>query len=252
MRAWRVIATGLCFASFGLAGLLLGYVLLPLVHLFSPDPAVAVRRSRRWVQRACRAFIALMQQLGVLSWEFQQSELLNRPGVLIVANHPSLIDVIFLVSQSANTACIARDGLFRNPFTRGPLRWAGYLPNRNASQLLKDCAASLATGTSLVVFPEGTRSTPGTAPHLLRGAAHLCLRSSPPLVLVRIKVRPPTLYKGMPWYRVPTRRPHFQLQAAAAPIPAEPAALAAAGRYSLAARRLTRHWQDYFTCENSL
>lgn len=248
MRVWRVPATGLCFVSFGLSGLLLGYVLLPLVHWLAPTREQATLRSRRYIQRACHLFITFMRGLGVLSREFYNPADLAGPGRLVVANHPSLIDVIFLLSHLPNSACIARYGLFHNPVTRGPLRRAGYIPNHNASQLLVDCQAALNAGTSLIVFPEGTRSTPGEALKFQRGAAHLYLRARPPLTLVSICVSPPTLFKSQPWYRVPDRRPHFALRATAqAPLPA-----VEGNSYARAARALTGSWQDYFTRETKL
>lgn len=242
---WRVLATGTCFAVFGLAGLVLGYGVFPVIHALSSDRPAAIRRCRLTVHGCFRGFVALMQGLGVLTWEVQGREQLRRPGQLVVANHPSLIDIVFLIGLLPNATCIAKSRLFHNPFTRGPLKRAGYVPNNGAETLLADCAAALASGATLVVFPQGTRTPVGESPRFRRGAAHLCLRTRARPILVGIEVSPPTLAKGEKWYQVPPRRPHFHLRIrgpAAAPA-------AAAGH---CARALTREWQQYFTREISL
>jgi 1-acyl-sn-glycerol-3-phosphate acyltransferase len=40
-------------------------------------------------------FLWLMRTLGVLDYEIRNADRLRRPGLLIVANHPSLIDAVF-------------------------------------------------------------------------------------------------------------------------------------------------------------
>ncbi|WP_245395071.1 hypothetical protein [methane-oxidizing endosymbiont of Gigantopelta aegis] len=43
------------------------------------------------------------------------SDKLNRPGQLIVANHPTLIDIVFLISRIPYACCIVKDSLWHNP-----------------------------------------------------------------------------------------------------------------------------------------
>src|SRR3546814_9151487 len=109
-----------------------------------------------------------MRALGVSSWEIHGAERLKVPGQLIIANHPTLIDVVLLLGYIPQTDCIVKASLFHNPFTRLPLHWAGYIGDSNPTQLVADCVATLKAGHSLMIFPEGTRSHPGQplqAPH---------------------------------------------------------------------------------------
>ena len=66
-------------------------------------------------------------------------------------------------------------------------------------------------GGVLLIFPEGTRSTPGQPLQLQRGAANIAVRCRADLRLVHILCRPGTLTKQVPWYRIPPSRPHFQV-----------------------------------------
>ncbi len=210
--AWRVVATGFCFVVFGLGGLLLRVLLFPLLQLAVRDPARLTRVSRTVVKLFFRFFVGLMNFVGVLSWEVHGVEKLQRPGLLVLANHPTLIDVIFLISLIPQSDCVVKAALGRNPFTRGPVRAAGYITNDAGLALIEDCRRSLAGGHTVVIFPEGTR-TPRTGPLALqRGAANVAIRCRAPVTPVVITCEPLTLGKGEKWYKVPPRRVHFTIR----------------------------------------
>ncbi|MCL4104146.1 UNVERIFIED_CONTAM: hypothetical protein GTU68_035008 [Idotea baltica] len=131
-----------------------------------------------------------MNTTGIYTWEITGKELLDRPGQLIVANHPTLIDIVFLIAMLPNATCIVKSQLYRNPFTRGPVSRAAYVANNSADKLVSDCVDALASGTSLVVFPEGTRSERGVPGRFQRGAAYVLLDAKCPLVLATIEPKP--------------------------------------------------------------
>lgn len=243
---WRMLATGISFAVFGLGALVLGCVLLPAILLFSRSRESGKRHCRRLVQLSFRAFIWFMRVLGVLTWEVEGRAELERGGQLVIANHPTLIDIVFLISMIPNATCIVKADLYRNFFTRGPVRWAGYVPNNSTNQLLVDCAKELAGGASLVVFPEGSRSVGQKPLRFKRGAAYLWLHTRCNTALVTIISDPPTLSKQEKWYDIPPVRPHFKLVVNTV----EQAALAGGERQnSIEARILTRQWQEHFEKE---
>jgi hypothetical protein len=93
----------------------------------------------------------------------------------VLANHPTLIDVVFLISLLPNADCVVKR-VACNPFMRGPVRAAGYISNDDGAGLVDDCIAAVRAGGSLVIFPEGTRSVPGQPPRLQRGAANIAVR----------------------------------------------------------------------------
>ena len=210
-HAWRVLGTGLSFLAFGLGGLLLGALLFPLLSLIGNRRR---RRSiaRRLVQLSFAIHIDIMYRLGVLTYEIRGRERLRRNGLLILANHPTLIDVVFLVSLLPNADCVVKQAVARNPFMRGPVRAAGYIANDDGAGLVDECIAAVRAGGNLVIFPEGTRTVPGQPPRLQRGAANIAVRGRLDITPVRIICTPPTLTKGQKWYKVPDRRFHVQVE----------------------------------------
>lgn len=246
-RAWRVVGTGLSFAVFGLGGLVLRLLVFPLLTLAVRDPARRRAAVRRTVQRSFAGFVELMRVLGVLRYEIHGRERLQREGLLILANHPTLIDVVFLIAQIPNADCIVKSALLRNPFMRGPVTAAGYVFNDNGPGLVEDCIAAVRRGGNLVIFPEGTRTRRGQSLKLQRGAAHVALRGALDITPVRISCTPMTLGKGEKWYRVPPRRVLFSMHVDE-DIPIA-GFLADAQGEAVAARRLTDHLADHFSRE---
>ena len=83
--------------------------------------------------------------------------------------------------------------------------------NSLPEKLIDDCAAVLAKGNNLVVFPEGSRTVPGTAVKFQRGAANIALKARAPIRPVTISCEPPTLMKGQKWYEIPASRAVFTI-----------------------------------------
>jgi len=210
--AWRFVCTALSFALFGIGGVLLRVLILPVV-LHLPGPAaVRRRRARRTVGRAFWLHSQFMYRTGVLDYRFEGLERLGRPGQMIVANHPSLIDVVFLIGHVPDANCIVKHSLWKNPCMRGPVSVAQYISNDGSAEMLERAADVLRDGQTLIVFPEGTRTTPGKPPAFHRGAAAIAVRGAHTITPVFITVRPTTLTKAEPWYRIPYRRVQMELR----------------------------------------
>jgi 1-acyl-sn-glycerol-3-phosphate acyltransferase len=210
-HAWRVVATGFVFVLFGVGALVISLTMFPLLRLSTWNADTARRRIQRGMQATFWVYMEIMRVLGILTYRVEGAERLRERGRLVVANHPTLIDVVLLVSLMPEVDCIVKRGLWRNPFLRWPVSWAGYLPNSEGEELIQECATTLRRGHSLLVFPEGTRTVPGQPTRMQRGAAHIALAADVELLPVTIHCDPPTLFKGNPWYRVPARRFHMQV-----------------------------------------
>jgi 1-acyl-sn-glycerol-3-phosphate acyltransferase len=165
---------------------------------------------------------------------------------MIVANHPSLIDVVFLIGLVPHANCVVKQSLWDNPFTRTPLRRTEYISNDGNMDMLDAAADALKQGQSLIIFPEGTRTQPGQAPAFHRGGAAIAVRGAKILTPVVIKVSPTTLTKAEPWYRIPKRRVHFSFRVGA---DIDPQAFAALGPAPQASRKLNDYLHAYFIKE---
>jgi 1-acyl-sn-glycerol-3-phosphate acyltransferase len=246
-RAWRVFATGLSFAVFGLGGLALRVLVFPPLQLLVRGEARRANAARTVVRLTFRAFVGLMRGLGVLRYELVGMERLERGGQLILANHPTLIDTVFLMAFVRRADCIVKSGLWNNPFTAGPVRAAGYISNAGGEELVEACIASLRAGNNLIIFPEGTRTPADGRIAMKRGAANVAVRGRCPITPVRISCSPRTLGKGDKWWRVPARRVQFRIEVCE-DIEVD-RVIPAATSEVMAVRRLTEHLEHFFTGE---
>ena len=245
---WRLFATGFSFFVFGLGGLVIAVLLLPLVWILKREPADRHRLGKKGVQLSFRFFLELMRVLGVMEYRIQGfDQLVGRSGMLIIANHPTLIDVIFLVGFIDNADCVVKQALKKNPATFGPITAAGYLVNAGGEEWVQKCVQSLEAGKNLIIFPEGTRTVPGEDLHMQRGAANIALRAGRNLTPILIQCTPSTLTKSEKWYQIPPRK--FVMTLRVLQDVNIHDVMLESTHNGIASRKLTRYLVDLFTME---
>lgn len=211
-RRWRQAWTVLSFALFGAGTVAFGLIVAPLLWL-----AVWSRERRRRVARSLISkqfgFFIRFMGLFVLSWRVTGlPDPEDETPRVVVANHPTLIDAVFLMWLFPGADCVVKASHWRNPIMMFAVRAAGYLPNDDHETLARHAVERLRTGACLLMFPQGTRTRPGEEPVFRRGAAVFAARAGAELLPVRIRCTPPALRKGEPWLRVPDRRGHFDIE----------------------------------------
>lgn len=213
-RIWRLFATVLGFFAFGLGGLVLGIIVFPLVFVFVRNPVTRQSLARRLVSNAFKLFLAIISGLGVLSYEIKGTEnVIEGDNQIIIANHPTLIDVTFLVSLFPQADCVIKEAITRNPFMRSVALSANWIPSGNTGKLLNTCVSRLKSGASLLLFPEGTRSVPGQPLDFKLGTASFAVKAGADILPVTIEcTQPRFLAKHQPWYRIPPDRPFISIQ----------------------------------------
>ena len=249
-RSWRFVATATSFAVFGIGAVVVGTLFFGVLALLLPRRPARQRLARHGVRMVVKVFLRFMALLGVLELDVDReglARLSTAGGSVIVANHPTLLDVLVLLAYVEQAGCVVKHSLWRNPFLGPAIRVANYIPSRDPEQLLRDCDAALKRHESLIVFPEATRSVPGEPLRLHRGAASIALNSDALLRVVHFRCEPVFLSKGDPWYRTPRRRPCLAARVGAS-VPAREFQRSGMTR-SIAARRLTEALQHELSKE---
>ncbi|OMH31691.1 1-acyl-sn-glycerol-3-phosphate acyltransferase [Motiliproteus sp. MSK22-1] len=210
-HCWRWIGTLISFLVFGLGGFLVLILVLPALCLLPGGKLRREIQAQKIIHYSFRIYIGLMRTLGVLTYQIENIEKL-KGAKLILANHPSLIDVIFLIAMVPNANCIVKGALVRNLFTKGPIKAAGYIINDGTIDVMEAAAQAFEKGHALIIFPEGTRSNPMQPLQLKRGAANVAVRTDADITPVLIECSPATLTKNDRWYKVPDKCVRFQVQ----------------------------------------
>jgi 1-acyl-sn-glycerol-3-phosphate acyltransferase len=210
---WRVLATGLCFACFGIGGLCLGYIIIPLAKLTTTNPKLKKFRAQHAISLSFKFFVFALHRLGLMSFEFKNFDLLeNDKGVLIVSNHPTLIDYVVIISKLKYCNLIVKEQLWHNPFVKRVIQSAGYIPNLQSGKTLNSIKDTLIAGENALIFPEGTRTTPGQPLQLKRGSAQIAIRAKAPIRIIQINCDPSTLTKHTKWYKIPEKKSRYSLK----------------------------------------
>ncbi|MBK2124793.1 lysophospholipid acyltransferase family protein [Fangia hongkongensis] len=212
---WRVVATGVCFISFFLGSIVLAYfVMLPILWCVKKlkDKEHSQKTAQWMISGAFSVFVKLMQILGLAKFEFIGFEKLQQDqGCLFIANHPTLIDYVVITSRLSACDNIVKSAMWERKFIRHIISQAGYIPNIEPEKTFKCIERTLAKGNNLLMFPEGTRSTPKSPIQIKRGAAQIAIRTGAPIRLIHIVCKPSTLAKNDKWYTIPTTKPVFSV-----------------------------------------
>ena len=240
--ALRRLFAPFMFAAFGSGALALVLLVIPIARICEWRTAGDLV-AQRWIQRAFRVYALALEAFGYIGLEVRGAARLTRGPALVVANHPTLLDVVLLIAQLPQADCVVKTAAWRNPFLRGIVSLASYVPNRDGPELVAECARRLRAGRTIVLFPEGSRSLASGLRPFKRGAAHIALASGAALRPVQIECRPRMLGKDQPWWAIPGERVRYTLRVGA---DVEIGEQAAERSDPLAARRLTEQLQRLF------
>lgn len=198
VRVLHVLVRFLTLSSIGLGGLVLAFVIFPVLKLCVHPDKLFRRAMRASVSFAFRMVLRGLRMTTLIRIKFEHRERLrDSRGAIIMANHPSILDVVMLIAYTPQADCIVTARMWVNPFLRGVVS-SIYIPNSlGIEEIAKLAKKSLAEGNNLIVFPEGTRTVRGKVMRLHRGGAHIALRTGADFLPIHIEATDPVgLRKG--------------------------------------------------------
>ena len=205
-RVRRFLFTAILYVVFGVGAVFLSlFVILP-VAIFSRDQRRRVSRVRLINKLAFSSFTQAGKWVRVFDVKFDNENLLDIPAQIIISNHPSLLDVVFLLGKVPRANCVVKKKLLKNPFLALPVYFAEYILNDDGKDMLSQCRSSILDGYSVIIFPEGTRTSRTKEYTFKRGAAYLMLECQCPVRPIYISCSPIALGKRDAWYSVPNKK----------------------------------------------
>jgi 1-acyl-sn-glycerol-3-phosphate acyltransferase len=152
-----------------------------------------------WVFAMARLWSILLLRASLVRVEVHHPSHQDSPGIdpgasyIFLANHQSLFDIPALLSTvPGQVRMMAKRSLFRIPVFGWALAAGGFIPidrgdRSTARQSFASAIAHIRGGTSILLFPEGTRSIVDTLMPFERGGFLLALKSGLPIVPVGIR-----------------------------------------------------------------
>lgn len=168
-----------CYAFFGTGSVVLALLIFPWIRVFHRDKETFRIKAREFVSASFRMFINVMRATGAISLRVTKEErqqFRNLHGKIIIANHPSMLDFVFIMSLVPNANCIVRGGLTKTVLA-GVIKQCYIVNSLDFDELCRLCKQTIDEGNNVIIFPEGTR-TPrhGTNPYK-KGAARIAYYS---------------------------------------------------------------------------
>jgi 1-acyl-sn-glycerol-3-phosphate acyltransferase len=193
-RFFQICLFYLLLLWLGLMLLLCNVACLPL--LLAPR---ALRKPlvQALISAVFRVFLAGCTRCGLMQLDLRALDALNGGhSLLLVANHPSMIDVFLILSRVRRATCLMKASIGSNVFLGVGAYLAGYVSNRRTDRMLRDAVAAVRGGDMLLVFPEGTRTICQPVNPLKPGFALIAKRAQAPLQQILLRTNSPYLSKG--------------------------------------------------------
>jgi len=216
--ALRILLTGYDYLVIYLGVTLLGLLCLawtPIALLI--HPLLSEKRGRalgRYVVMVFfRFYLACLSLSKRFSFDLHELDALrDEPSLIIAPNHPSLLDAVMVISRLPNVACVLKAELMSNVFLGAGARLARFIRNIPVRHMAQQAIQDFDSGSHLLLFPEGTRTTSDPVNPLKGSIGLIAHRAKVPVQTVLIETDSPYLSKGWPLFRKPPMPIHYRLR----------------------------------------
>jgi len=169
-------------------------VFIPVTALFALSASICTLfdSSGRSYAAHARLWARFGLALNLTPVELRGAENLPDGPFILMSNHQSNFDILSLIATIPRRVYwIAKKELFDIPVFGPSMRRGGYIPldrsdGRKALKSMEEAAAIIRQGSSVVMFPEGTRTRDGRLLPFKRGGFMLAVRAGVPVIPVTI------------------------------------------------------------------
>ncbi|MBA2882615.1 1-acyl-sn-glycerol-3-phosphate acyltransferase [Desulfosalsimonas propionicica] len=110
----------------------------------------------------------------------------SKKARVVVSNHQSLLDILVLFNLFCHFKFVSKSEIFKVPLIGWNMRFNRYIElkrgdKRSIARMMKDCKKALDEGSSVLIFPEGTRSPDGNIRNFKPGAFILATEHQAPI-----------------------------------------------------------------------
>jgi 1-acyl-sn-glycerol-3-phosphate acyltransferase len=173
----------------------------------------ATRLGRYVIMAGFRVYLASLSLSRRCRFDLDALDALRSEGPLIIApNHPGLLDAVMIISRLPNVCCIMKAELMNNVFLGSGARLAGYIRNAPVHRMIQQACQDFRSGSHLLLFPEGTRTTRQPVNPLTGSTGLISRHAGIPIQTLIIETDTPFLGKGWPLFRMPSMPIHFRVR----------------------------------------
>jgi 1-acyl-sn-glycerol-3-phosphate acyltransferase len=187
------------------AVVVLGLLALPiaLVLMFLPA-AIRILAGRRFISYGLTGYLCFLKIFCRVRVDSSALDTVRPESpLIIIANHPSLLDAVVLLAGLPRAVCVMKGNLKRNILFGPMAHLAGYVSNDDPMTLIRRTCDELAGGAQILIFPEGTRTLEFPVNPFSEATAFIAARSGVPVQALFMEFSSPYLGKAWPLFRKP-------------------------------------------------
>ncbi|MBP3924039.1 1-acyl-sn-glycerol-3-phosphate acyltransferase [bacterium] len=200
-----ILKVFICVLIFGAGAVLISFVLFPAGAFFVKDKKEFFTRV---IHKSWKIYTHIMLKIHAIELSANE-EIKNIRQKIIVASHPTFIDIVLLIGLIPKSVCIAKKELLKNPILKNIVKNA-YIIN-DVETFSADAAEFLKEGYNVIIFPAGTRTTEGEDFKVHKGAAQLGIETGVDIVPIKISCDCKFLAKNSSMFEVGGKIPHYTL-----------------------------------------
>lgn len=184
---FHIVGKLIALFLFGFGTVILSIICFPILKLVFRKKKDFRYYTRYLVYILFNGFMKILEILNVSKIKVNKKGYLNNlRSAIVVANHPAYLDSPVMISQLKHTAVIAKASLSRKNIMHFVINEL-YMPNSLPFDEIKERAKEdLANGNTIMMFPEGTRSTKYGQHKFKKGCARISLATGCPIIPVYI------------------------------------------------------------------
>ena len=176
-----------CFAKLfmifliGFGSIILGALCFTFLRIFVHPQKNFKKAARTLVSYSFKLYIGLCTIFGLVRTRVNNKEKYkNLKSCIVVANHPSALDMVYIISLVPNAVCVVNSYLTKTPLAF-VIKQIYLVNSLDFFELQECCKKELSEGANIIIFPEGTRTPRHGSYKYKRGAARIALASSCPV-----------------------------------------------------------------------
>ncbi len=205
-RTLKLVADALKFwfglALFAVLALIWSVVAIP-AYLLLPR-RLGARVGRLGYCRLSGLYVAGIGLLNLYRVDLRDLQSLKSGGaVVLTPNHPSMIDAVLVLTVHPHMVCVMKSKIMNNVLLGSGARLARYIRNQPPRRMVLDAVAELQRGESLLLFPEGTRTTKPPVNPFNTSAGLIAKRARVAVQTLIVETDSAYLSKGWSPFRIP-------------------------------------------------
>lgn len=199
LRGWNYFRQMTVLLSFFAIGLFVSPLCALLVTLSGDSLPGAFGQAL--IRHLFRFWTICSIRLGVFDISFPEADELSQVrGVILAANHPTVMDAVILLATVPRSVCIMRASLINNPCLGGAARLARFVANDRGPTLIRQGMEKIHNRENLLIFPEGTRTVSEAVNPFKQGFALVATKSGAPIHTIFIERDGRYLGKGISFF----------------------------------------------------